>query len=75
MGGPGRKPRRLSAHRLSATIIIARNGRPAAPLVPIAAPVRAGKRLGLLEGKFPSSSQEEFDADNDRVALQFGAGA
>jgi hypothetical protein len=40
--------------------------------VPIAVPVK-DKRLGLLEGKFPSTSQEEFDADNARIALLFGA--
>jgi antitoxin (DNA-binding transcriptional repressor) of toxin-antitoxin stability system len=53
-------------------IIIARNGKPAARLVPVATPVK-GKRLGLLEGRFPSTSQEEFDTDNDRIALLFGS--
>jgi prevent-host-death family protein len=53
-------------------IIIARNGRPAARLVPIAVPVKTSKRLGLLEGKFPSTSQEEFDAENARIALLWG---
>jgi prevent-host-death family protein len=47
-------------------IIIARNGKPAAKLVPIdAKPV--GQRLGLLEGQFPVVSQEEFDADNETI--------
>ena len=56
-------------------IIIARNGKPAARLVPIAAPSSAGKRLGLLEGRYPSSSQAEFDAANDEIARLFGEDA
>jgi prevent-host-death family protein len=52
-------------------IIIARNGKPAARLVPIGAPAGADKRLGLLEGRYPSSSQEEFDADNATIARLF----
>jgi prevent-host-death family protein len=55
-----------------AEIIIARNGKPAAKLVPISPPAKTGKRLGLLEGKFPSTSQEEFDADNELIARLFG---
>ena len=53
-------------------IIIARNGKPAAKLVPISAPKQTGKRLGLLEGKYPSTTQEEFDADNAVIARLFG---
>lgn len=53
-------------------IIIARNGKPAAKLVPISPPNQTGKRLGLLEGKYPSTSQEEFDADNALIARLFG---
>jgi prevent-host-death family protein len=34
-------------------IIIARNGKPAARLVPIGVCARSGKRLGLLEGRYP----------------------
>jgi prevent-host-death family protein len=52
-------------------IIIARNGKPAARLVPIGPKARAGKRLGLLEGQYPSASQAEFDADNATVARLF----
>jgi prevent-host-death family protein len=54
-------------------IVIARNGKPAARLVPIGAPAPAGKRLGLLEGRYPSSSQAEFDAANDAIARLFRA--
>ena len=56
-------------------IIIARNGKPAARLVPIGAPANTGKRLGLLAGKFPATSQEEFDADNELVSRLFREGA
>jgi prevent-host-death family protein len=56
-------------------IVIARNGKPAARLVPIRATAGAGKRLGLLEGRYPSSSQAEFDASNEDVARLFGQGA
>ncbi len=52
-------------------IIIARDGKPAARLVPIEAPPRVGRRLGTLEGQYPSSSQEGFDADNAWVAQRF----
>jgi prevent-host-death family protein len=52
-------------------IIIARNGKPAARLVPIGSTVGAGKRLGLLEGQYSSSSQAEFDADNETIARLF----
>jgi prevent-host-death family protein len=54
-------------------IVIARNGKPAARLVPLGAPARAGKRLGLLEGRYPSSSQAEFDAANDAIGSLFRA--
>jgi prevent-host-death family protein len=51
-----------------AEIIIARNGKPAARLVPIAAPKSMGKRIGLLAGKYPPMSLEDFDAGNDAIA-------
>ena len=56
-------------------IIIARNGKPAARLVPIGPPAQVGKRLGLLEGQYSSSSQAEFDAANNEIARLFGEGA
>ncbi|MDR2240028.1 MAG: type II toxin-antitoxin system Phd/YefM family antitoxin [Zoogloeaceae bacterium] len=53
-------------------IIIARNGRPAAKLVPMdAAP--AGKRLGVAKGKF--KAPDNIDAHNDEVANLFLNGA
>ena len=56
-------------------IVIARNGRPAARLVPMDAPTTTGKRLGLLAGKYPSMSQAEFDAENESVAALFEGGS
>ena len=52
-------------------IIIARNGRPAARLVPIdARPV--GTRIGAAKGKF--EVPDDIDADNDEVARMFIGG-
>jgi prevent-host-death family protein len=51
-------------------IIIARNGKPAARLVPVEAKPK-NLRLGLLEGQFPVISQEEFDADNEEIWRDF----
>ncbi len=50
-------------------IIIARNGRPAARLVPLDA-TPAGPRLGAARGQF--EVPEDIDADNDAVAALFG---
>lgn len=50
-------------------IVIARNGKPAARLVPVTPPTL--RPLGLLNGKYPSMTQEEFDADNDIIAEMF----
>jgi antitoxin (DNA-binding transcriptional repressor) of toxin-antitoxin stability system len=49
-------------------IIIARNGRPAARLVPIENP-SAGKRIGIAKGKF--DVPESIDTHNDEVARLF----
>ncbi len=53
-------------------IIIARNGKPAAKLVPIGEEKR-GVRLGLAEGLYPTMTLEEFDADNDLIREMFEA--
>ena len=53
-------------------IIIARNGRPAARLVPIPA-VSADRRIGVAEGKF--EVPDDLDLDNPAVAELFGAGS
>jgi len=48
-------------------IIIARNGKPAARLVPIGETPARKIRLGLAAGKYPVMTQEEFDADNEEI--------
>ncbi len=50
-------------------IIIARNGKPAARLVPIEAAEDTSKRIGLLKGKI--TAPEDFDADNEAIARLF----
>jgi prevent-host-death family protein len=53
-------------------IIIARNGKPAAKLVPIEA-ARSGKRkLGQFAGRFPDFTLEEFNATDGEIAKLFG---
>ena len=54
-----------------AEIVIARNGRSVARLVPMAAPSGASRRLGLLAGKYAPMTLEEFDAENERIAAIF----
>jgi prevent-host-death family protein len=49
-------------------IIIARNGVPAAKLVPIGHST-AGQRIGVAEGKFTVA--DDFDDDNDNIAVLF----
>jgi len=49
-------------------IVIARNGRPVARLVPIEAPV-AGPRIGIAKGRF--ELPESIDDHNDEVARLF----
>lgn len=49
-------------------IVIARNGRPAARLVPISS-VPAGKRLGVAKGLF--EVPDSIDRHNDEVARLF----
>lgn len=53
---------------LEREIIIARNGRPAAKLVPMDN-VPAGKRIGVAKGKF--KVPDSIDAHNDEVARMF----
>lgn len=53
-------------------IVIARNGRPAAKLVPVDA-VPSGKRIGVAKGMFVVP--EDIDAHNDEVARLFAGKA
>lgn len=50
-------------------IIIARNGRPAAKLVPLNSQPLSGPRLGIAKGKF--EVPESIDDHNDEVAKIF----
>ncbi len=52
-------------------IVIARNGRPAARLVPVD-PAPATRRLGIAKGKF--EVPESIDAHNEEVARLFTGG-
>jgi len=52
-------------------IVIARNGRPAAKLVPMET-VPTGQRIGVAKGKF--EVPESIDAHNDEVAKLFTGG-
>ncbi len=52
-------------------IVIARNGRPAAKLVPIDT-VQSGKRIGVAKGKF--KVPDSIDAHNEEVARLFLGG-
>lgn len=53
-------------------IIIARNGKPAAKLVPLdAAPEKKKRRLGLAAGKYPPLDFEAFQALDTEVARMF----
>lgn len=49
-------------------IVIARNGRPAAKLVPMDT-VPAGQRIGIAKGKF--KVPDDIDAHNEEVARLF----
>jgi prevent-host-death family protein len=53
-------------------IVIARNGRPAAKLVPID-PQPSGKRIGVAKGLF--EVPDNIDAHNEEVARLFMGGA
>lgn len=52
-----------------AEIVIARNGKPAARLVPVQA--KASIRLGLAKGKYRSLSLEEINRDEEEIAALF----
>ena len=52
-------------------IIIARNGKPAARLVPIQQPIDTSKRLGIADGLYPPMSLEDFNADDEEIAAMF----
>lgn len=53
-----------------AEVVIARNGRPAARLVPVK-PGAQGKRVGVAKGRF--AVPDDIDADDPAIAALFGA--
>jgi prevent-host-death family protein len=54
-----------------AEIVIARNGRPAARLVPVRS-VAPGKRIGVAKGRF--IAPDDIDRDNAVIARMFEGG-
>lgn len=50
-----------------AEIVIARNGKPAARLVPIDSARKGGIRLGIAAGKYPPMSLEEFNSTDAEI--------
>ena len=52
-------------------IVIARNGVPAARLVPVETRSATRRRLGFLNGHFPSMTLEEFNAHDAEIAALF----
>lgn len=52
-------------------IIIARNGKPAARLVPLDAAPKKKIRLGLLAGKYPPMDFEAFQAMDAEIEAMF----
>lgn len=53
-------------------IVLARDGRPVARIVPLAEPAKPGRRLGYFEGRYPDMTLEEFDASNPEIHPLFG---
>lgn len=51
-------------------VIIARNGKPVARLVAIE-PKTTSRRLGLLAGKYPPMTLEEFNKDDKEIEALF----
>lgn len=54
-------------------IIIARNGKPAAKLVPIGQAKKGKRKLGHMAGTFPPMTLEEFNSSDEEIAKLFAA--
>lgn len=52
-------------------IVIARNGVPAARLVPVERRPSVRRQLGPMNGRYPSMTLEELNADDDEIAALF----
>ncbi|HEY4192266.1 MAG TPA: type II toxin-antitoxin system prevent-host-death family antitoxin [Mesorhizobium sp.] len=53
-------------------IIIARNGKPAARLVPVQTVKKTGRKLGMFEGEYPPFTLEEWNSTDAEIAEMFG---
>ena len=51
-------------------VIIARDGKPAARLVPVGTP-KPVPRVGIADGQYPPMSLEDFNADDEELAALF----
>lgn len=54
-------------------IVIARNGKPVARIVPLVEPKR--RQLGLFAGQYPDLSLDHFDDDNEEIWREVMSGA
>lgn len=54
-----------------AEIIIARNGKPAVRIVPIAEKKLTPRPLGMFSGQWPTFTLEEFNAMDEEIARSF----
>lgn len=52
-------------------VVIARNGKPAAKLVPVDMSQKKRLPLGFLEGKYPPMSLEALNASNEEIERLF----
>jgi prevent-host-death family protein len=52
-------------------IVIARNGKPAAKLVPVGDGKPVPRRLGLLDGRYRDMSMEDFNAMEAEIEAMF----
>jgi prevent-host-death family protein len=52
-------------------IVIARNGKPAAKLVPVGVITPKGKRLGVAAGLYPDFDLEDFNRMDAEIAAMF----
>lgn len=52
-------------------IVIARNGKPVARIVPLVETAKPKRRLGLARGKYPDFTLEEFNATDGEIARMF----
>ncbi|MCV3738123.1 type II toxin-antitoxin system Phd/YefM family antitoxin [Rhizobium sp. TRM96647] len=59
-------------HGAETEIVITRAGKPVARILPVENRKRVGRRLGLMQGKFPPLTLEDLNALDPVVASLFG---